>query len=380
MASAYIFAKKDYVGQDGLVPLYLRLTTGRKFYNINIQKRVLLAHWDDARRQAGPKHPNCNKLNRVLQQIQTRADEIILDHELSGRPITVDSFRKELGGHSPYNFYEVARRYIRQHQGVSSRAYVDKVEYVIGKLKLFRPTLELHEMNYAFLKDYQHWLATVRKNGKNTIHSNMRIIRRIYKEAVKEKLIRDNPFDHFKLERVKTQREVLTVDEIKTLEQLLQYGLPYYLRKTLCWFLLALYTGRRYGDLVEFRNWKFYTDFIRIEQMKRVKGRDDRKIIMIYLNDKIRKILDDIRTNEYRPLSNAQANKFLKEVVSRAGIDKDLSFHCARHTFAFINKKLNSDLALRKELLGHDSINSTMVYDHTDGELLKEAMLKWNSI
>lgn len=209
------------MGQDGLVPLYLRLTIGRKFYNINIQKRVLLAHWDDARRQAGPKHPNCNKLNRVLQQIQTRADEIILDHELSGRPITVDSFRKELGGHSPYNFYEVARRYIRQHQGVSSRAYVDKVEYVIGKLKMFRPTLELHEMNYAFLKDYQHWLATVRKNGKNTIHSNMRIIRRIYKEAVKEKLIRDNPFDHFKLERVKTQREVLTVDEIKTLEQLL---------------------------------------------------------------------------------------------------------------------------------------------------------------
>lgn len=75
--------------------------------------------------------------------------------------------------------------------------------------------------------------------------------------------------------------------------------------------------------------------------MKRIRGRQERKEIILFLNDKIRGIVEEIRTNNYQPLSNTQGNKFLKLINGMVGIDKHITFHCARHTFATINKRLN---------------------------------------
>lgn len=381
MTSVAIFAKKDYVGRDGQIPLYLRLTINRKTYPpINLNRRIRPDHWDDARRELKASAPNARKLNMVLQRLLTRANEIILDHELTNRPITFDSFKAELEGQSPYRFEDIAQEYIRLHRGTSSPDYVRKVESVTGKLLKYAPDLQLFQIDYTFLRDYNHYLATGLKNCKNTIYTNMRVIRRILTMARKKKLIKDNPFEDFPLERVKVERPSLTPEELFKYEQLLSYSIPFYLKKTLCWFLLATYTGRRYGDIVNFKKWVITDDCIRIEQSKRITSRQAPKSVVIFINDRIRKVLQLIQEQKFEPLTNTMANRFLKEVNELAGVSKRITFHCSRHTFNNINKRLQSDLAVRRDLLGHDSIKSTMEYEHTDFEALRSAMLKWNGL
>ena len=74
-------------------------------------------------------------------------------------------------------------------------------------------------------------------------------------------------------------------------------------------------------------------------------------------------------------------NKYIKEVVHFANIEKDISFHTARHTFAtlFLKKssKANGILILQ-QLLGHSNIETTMVYSHVLNEDVKEAMAEFD--
>ncbi len=376
-----LFAKKDYVSRDGTVPVYLRLTIHRRVCPpFLLLQRVKPSDWDEATRTVKNSNPLAAKINLLFQRELIRGQEIILNHEIKGRPLTYESFYNDYCGFNAYDFYSLVDDYLHINKGSFSDSYIEKVRHVTNKLRGFRPALEIHDIDYDFLKAYQYYMVNTRKNGKNTIYSNFRIIRRILNEAIKKKLLRENPFALFKLEKVKTEREALTIRELAKYEELLFRSIPYYLHKTLCWFLLACYTGRRYQDLVHYHEWVFYEDHIRVVSNKKTRNRDEKKIILVYVNKKIRHVTGLIQEHNYKPLTNSKANKFLMELNGMVGIQKHITFHCARHTFSNVNKQLNADLALRRDLLGHDSINSTMIYDHVDPDQMKMAMLKWDEI
>ena len=375
-----LFAKTDHVSRAGTVPIYLRLTIHRKVYPFRLLQRVKPLDWDQVTRLVKPSNPLAAKINLLLQRELIRGQEIILDQEIKGRPVTYESFYNDYAGFNAYDYYALVDDYLHVNRGSFSESYADKVKHVTNKLRAFRQSLEIHQIDYDFIRAYQYYMVNTRKNCKNTVFSNFRIIRRILKEAIKKKLLRENPFDAFKLEKVKTDREVLTVPELLKYEALLFRSIPYYLHKTLCWFLLACYTGRRYQDLVHYSEWIFTEDHIRIVSNKRTRNRDEKKIVLVYLNDKIRLITELISKNGYKPLTNQKANQFLSELTGMTGISKHITFHCARHTFNNVNKSLHSDLVLRRDLLGHDSINSTMIYDHADADMMKSAMLKWDEL
>lgn len=382
MDTVRIFAKLDYKSKDGTVPLYLRLTQNRKVHPpLNLGLRIDPAYWIQDTATVRPSHPLAQKLNLLLSRTLTRAQEILLDHALRERVLTYDNFVKEFSGLSPYDFYLVVDEYLSMNKGIFSFEYREKVRHVTNKLREFAPALELHQVDYDFIKRYTQHLATTRNNSKNTIHSNLRIIRRVFSEAVRRDLIKKNPFDGYRLEKMKTTRDILDVQEIQALEDLIHSSsLAPHLKKTLAWFLLAIYTGRRYQDLQHFNEWKFTESAVSIVQQKRVRGRDERKVITVYLNENIRRICELIRKENYGALSNTMANKFLKEITSLAAIEKHITFHGARHTFATLNKKLTEDLTVRRDLLGQDSINSTLIYDHVDPARLTEVMKGWEKL
>lgn len=69
-------------------------------------------------------------------------------------------------------------------------------------------------------------------------------------------------------------------------------------------------------------------------------------------------------------------NAFLKEIQILCGIEKDLTSHVARHTFA--TKSLNSDvnIAVLARTLGHSSIKTTEKYAKTLRQMIKDEMKK----
>lgn len=380
MITARIFAKKDHVAQDGTIPIYLRLTVDRKIHPpIKLNKRTRPDQWNDSSGRPLPSHPNYKLLTQLLDQVQRKADDIILQHELTGRPITYQSFCREFSGLSPYDFFYLANKYVESKRGCA-QATLDKIGFIIQKVRKRHPILNLHQIDYEFVSDYVNHLRLDRGNNQNTINTNVKILRRIFRHGIKLKLVKENPFLEYRLTSIKSDRAWLTLSEVKLYEGLLQFTMPFYLRQTLTWFLLAIYTGRRFGDLQTFDEWEFSAEHIKIVQMKRIGNRAERKIIMMYLNERIRSLVAEIHTHGYQLPGNTNANKFLKVITEMAGIKKSISFHCARHTFASINQQLTQDITVRRDLLGHDSVKSTMIYEHQDPELLRNTMLMWDAL
>ena len=66
--------------------------------------------------------------------------------------------------------------------------------------------------------------------------------------------------------------------------------------------------------------------------------------------------------------------EYIKLVAKVCEIDKDISFHCARHTFATIFLRNTKDLASLQKILGHSNIQETMIYAHTMTEDVQKAM------
>jgi integrase/recombinase XerD len=383
MVTTYIFAKKDYVSKkSGTVPIYLGITQNRKVKPpISLNLKVDPAFWDDDIRRVKKGYPNFNSINAQLLEAEAKAIKIMERYRVLERSLTYERFIKEWGGIAPCDFEQYCQDYVNGLKGVHADSFVIKVNTVLKKISKYRAGLDLQDIDYKFIKDYYQYLLTKKiPNRKTTISTDFKIFKRVLKEAVKQDLIKKNPFESFPIQTFRTDRETLTLDEIRKLEELQKFKLPYYVNKTLCWFLLAVYTGRRFEDIMNFYNWEFSHDYIRIIQMKRVNRREERKITLVFMNQRIERIVKIIKTEKYEPLSNQKANAYLKEIIGRAGITKKITFHCSRHTFATINKSFKTDTYTNKELLGHDSINSTLIYEKIDNELLKEAMQKWNSI
>lgn len=73
-----------------------------------------------------------------------------------------------------------------------------------------------------------------------------------------------------------------------------------------------------------------------------------------------------------RPLTRMGVWKILRKYVERAGLDKDVTPHTLRHTFATHLLKGGADLAVVQELLGHADVSTTQIYTHVDRSYLQQ--------
>lgn len=183
------------------------------------------------------------------------------------------------------------------------------------------------------------------------------------------------------MRREATYPEFLSESERASLIDL--YGsnyLPDKYNKVLRWFLFSCFTGLRISDLRAARHEDVSNNLLSIHPQKTKNVNNKRVDIPLTLF--ARKLIKDENPNRIKGFlfdcySEARMNKNIKEVMPVAKIDKVISFHNARHTFAtlFLKKstKANGILILQR-LLGHSNIATTMVYSHILNDDILEAM------
>lgn len=236
-------------------------------------------------------------------------------------------------------------------------------------LRLFigKSRVTISEIDERWLEDFKDYLLNraVKTSGdnlsQNSAHHYFNRILGSLKQAYKEKLIIDNPGERVGyIEQAETKREFLTMEE---LQKLASTECRYPVLKNA--FLFSALTGLRWSDIQkltwsEIKNSKQTGWAISFKQ-KKTEG-----VEFLPISKQARELLGDEKAPEERVFIglkySAYMNVELSRWVMKAGITKQITFHCARHTNATLLLTNGVDIYTVSKLLGHREIKTTLVY------------------
>jgi site-specific recombinase XerD len=390
---------------DKLIPLknkYRKLNT-EQLKSLEKTKEELYC-WDNIREKATKDAENWERVNLYIDKEKAKINEILLKFDMLNRTLTAQSFKKAyLKPAATDSFYQYFKDELDKRKHLISKGTYTTYLVTLNKVNNFKPNLTLADIDYKFLIQFEnHMLKPTKEDGLGnqqiTVSKNMRTIRTFMGLAIKNDDFpkEDYPFKDYKIKYIDpmlTSRDYLEPDDVLKLEQLLSPEkisslTPGEIRATQR-FLFACYTGLRFSDVNALR-WKehVFSKYIFNPSTKKMVFRSYIEITMtktslpvfIPLIDKAAEIMGE-RNEEstvFTHISNQKVNAHLKEINKKAELNKKLSFHVARHSFATICFLYGIPLEVGQKLLGHKNRKFTEIYTHLSKNKLFYEMDKLN--
>jgi site-specific recombinase XerD len=228
--------------------------------------------------------------------------------------------------------------------------------------------IPLKKINHQFILDFEYYLKTTRSCGHNSTLKYIKNFKKIVRIAMANGWITTDPFLNYKVRLDVVNREYLTKEEIETmLNKDLHTPRLSQVRDI---FIFCCFTGLAYSDVKKLtsNNLVMGIDGERWIKVNRTKT-DTRSSIPLLPTalDIIAKYKDHpeviIKEVLLPVLSNQKSNAYLKEIAELCNINKNLTTHLARHTFATTVTLTNGvPIESVSKMLGHSSIRSTQHY------------------
>jgi site-specific recombinase XerD len=210
----------------------------------------------------------------------------------------------------------------------------------------------------------------------------MRVLRNYLNVAIRKGIISENPFSRVKLRKATTSRVFLNPEELKVLWDLYESRkLTEAKLKILRHFLFMCFTGLRISDMKQLNAGNVMGGMLifNVKKTKAVK----QNMVKVPLNSYSLQLIADEKSPTkllFNTISEQKMNTYIKEIVGAAGIEKEVTNHTGRHTFATCWLKKTKDLAQLQVLLGHSNIAETMIYVHVDDDMLRGEMKNFESL
>lgn len=273
-------------------------------------------------------------------------------------------------------FRELADKRFTSHGNYGNwmSAYKHLAECFVDGLTVGEITTE----RIQHFKEYLNESTDLSQNSKATYFGKFKAA---IKQAFKDGLLAEDVGKRVPaIKQAETKREFVTVEELETLAKT-ECGLPVLKHA----FIFSALTGLRLSD-VRALTWGNVQEnresghFIRFMQ-KKTKGRETLPIpapalkVMGERGDKDAPVFPGLPDK----VGGWQATK-LREWFLRAGIDRHITFHCARHSFATIQLTLGTDIYTVSKLLGHKELKTTQIYAKVVDQRKKDAVDRMNDI
>lgn len=243
--------------------------------------------------------------------------------------------------------------------------------------------INILDINYDTVKEYMKYLYSL-NIGKSSISRKLSSIRGLYNYLLREDLVKDNYFN--KISNPKKDNylpKFLKDDELNKLFSVCKYDTAINQRNSVIIELLYA-TGIRVSELVNIR----LSDIDLNERIIKVLGKGSKERLVIF-NNHTKKAIDIYLNDGYHifnkvnsgylilnkdgnKLSERYVRNIINKLVINAGLDIKISPHTFRHTFATDMLEDGSDLMTVKELLGHESLNTTSIYTHVTNEQIRK--------
>jgi site-specific recombinase XerD len=389
----HFYAKSTKANTSGQLPIYIRLTVDGKRMEFSSKKFIDATKWSAELSKMKGTSEEARSLNEYLNLMKSKIYDIQMELIHKNELLTLEVFKNKLLG-----IEERQRTLIPIFQDHNNKIkeLVGK-EYAIGTLERYKTSLkhtidflewkykvsdiEIDKINHAFITDYEFYLRSVRNCANNTAVKYIKNFSKIIKICLANNWIDRNPFSNYKAKVREVERVYLSEGEIQNIINKDFKTDRLSLVRDI--FLFSCFTGLAYIDVknltkshislgIDGEKWIF---------THRQKTETASKIPILPITqtiiDKYKDHPECCNQNKLLPiLSNQKMNAYLKEIAGVCEIEKELTFHIARHTFATTVTLTNGvPIESVSKMLGHKNLRTTQHYAKVLDKKVSEDMM-----
>ena len=376
----HFYAKSTKANSNGLLPIYVRLTVDGKRLEFSTKKFVEKSKWSSELSKMKGTTEEARSINSYLDLMKSKVldAQMVLLHR--NEALTIENFKDKLLGNEERQRMLVP---IFQDHNNKIKELVGK-EYAHGTLERYTTSLkhtiefmqwkynvsdiDITKIDHAFITDYEFWLRSIRNCANNTAVKYIKNFNKIIKICLANDWLDKNPFANYKSKVKEVERVYLSEEEVQSIiEKNFKTERLSLVRDI---FLFSCFTGLAYIDVknltkshisygIDGEKWIF---------THRQKTESASKIPMLPVTQMIiDKYENHPQSNNQEKLlpilSNQKMNAYLKEIAAVCEIEKELTFHIARHTFATTVTLTNGvPIESVSKMLGHKNLRTTQHY------------------
>lgn len=374
----YLKKKKNY--KSGEIPIYVRITVDGAPSELSVKRLCDPERWNSAAGRATGNKESVKALNSYLDTFRNKVFEIKREMIEEFKPMSAEAIKAKLLG---TEFKDKMLIHIFKEHNLKIKSLIG-IDYALATWKKYdcmqrftkefiqwkynKEDIHIQQLNFEFISELERYFKLVRKCSNNTTHKYIKILCSVISFCIANRWIVHNPFALFKIKIEEVETVFLTQDEIRLIADK-DFGNER-MNRVRDVYIFCCYTGLSFADVKKLNNTEIRTGvdnelwIFSDRQKTTVTARipllpTPLSILKRYENDIVL-----INKNRVLPvLSNQNYNAYLKEIADVCGINKRLTTHTARHTFATSVTLANGvPIETVSKMLGHKKIQTTQHY------------------
>lgn len=374
------FIRKSKSNCSNSATIYLRITVDGVRTEISTQRNCEADKWNSTLSRVNGKTEEVKSVNSYLEALQFRIYEIHKDLTANAQEITGESIKTQFLGitEKPRLLVEIYEHHNQQFAELVGKEFS---EGTLKKYKTCKTSIidflkwkyqvsdfDIKNLGFEFVNDYEFYLKTVKNCSHNTVMGYIKKLKKIVRECVAKNWLLKDPFMAYKMTIRETHRTVLNEEELNLIAA--KEFATQRMEQVRDIFLFSCFTGLAYSDVEKLTP----ADIVRgidgdkwIHTHRTKTDTASRIPILPMALGIIEKYANHPKANNSNKilpvLSNQRMNSYLKELADVCGFSKELTFHCARHTFA-TTVTLSNGVPIETvgKMLGHKNLRTTQIY------------------
>lgn len=383
------YLRRDQVNKDGTATIMVRIIVNGERTVFSTKLSVNPEIWDSTLNCASGTSKQVKELNRTLEDIRSSIRQHYYEIERYDSLVTAEKVRNAFLGitvrtESLVQLFKEFMDECNAMEGISrSPATVQKYDRCYRRVQEFLKEkynltdIPLVEIGHKFIVDFECYLRVTCGCNENTAAKFLQTFKIIIIRAKNNGYIKADPFANYRIRIKRVDRGYLTQEELDKIAA--KEFATKRLEKIRDIFLFSCYTGLAYIDLKELSENDIQTSFDGNKWRMTHRQKTNTKVTVPLLPPAI-KILKKYEgkyiDGQLMPIiTNQKLNCYLKEIADICGIEKNLTFHLARHTFA-TTMTLGKGVPIESvsKMLGHTNIQTTQIYARITNEKISHDM------
>jgi len=374
------YPKKRESDTDGKVTIYCRVTANSKRAEFSLRRTVDEHRWDSHSGRLRGTSIEVSNFNRFLDNVKNRLfeiyDSLLKDRKDISATILKNTYLGKEG--KEYMALEIFQGHNAEIESLLDKgftkgtlqrykaAYNHVSEYIQHHYQ--RNDIPVRRVDHKFITGLEFFLKSQRNCEHNTAIKYVVNFKKIIRIAYANEWITKDPFFHWKATWKTKEKQYLTQAELDALREKKSFLPRLDLVRDI--FVFCCYTGLAYADVKQLKS-NHIVIGINGGRWIKMPRKKTKAISSIPLLPPAEEIILKYSEHPYvldgkgvlPVLTNQKSNAYLKEIADVCGINKNLTTHLARHTFATTVTLSNGvTISTVSKMLGHRSLKTTQIY------------------